>query len=130
MAETAQTLTREVIDDLNQRFRSTINSGDAVAAATLFTEDAYQLQPGFIEPFKGRAAITEMYKVWIAQTAVQYNEAEVLDFGSEGDLGYQIVRQTNVQPKRNDKKSGGIFLTLLKRQQDGSWLIYAYISTV
>ena len=71
-----------------------------------------------------------MYKAWIAQTAVQYNEAEVLDFGSEGDLGYQIVSQTNVQPKRDNKSSGGIFLTLLKRQTDNSWLIYAYISTI
>lgn len=128
MSNTEAALTREAIDELNQQFRSTINSGDAVAAAKLFTEDAYQLQPGIKEPFKGRAAITEMYKVWIEQTAVQYNEAEVIDFGSSGDLGYQIATQSNVQPKRDNKSGGGRFLTLLKRQTDNSWLIYAYIS--
>ena len=53
-----------------------------------------------------------------------------MTLGCEGDLGYQIVHQTNVQPKRDNKKSGGLFITLLRRQVDGSWLIYAYISTV
>lgn len=121
-------LTREIIDDLNSRFLGTINSGDAAAAAALFTEDAYQLQPGSQDPFKGRQAITRMYDFWIAETGVQYHTPTVLDFGSEGDLGYQIVHQTNTQPKRN-KESGGLFITLLKRQPDDSWLIYAYIST-
>jgi uncharacterized protein (TIGR02246 family) len=128
-APMSQPLTRADIDDLNFRFRTTINAGDAAAAAALFTEDAYQLQPGFNEPFKGRAAITAMYEAWIAQTAVQYDQGNILDFGSQGDLGYQIVYQTNSQPKR-DKTSGGLFITLLRRQPDGSWLIYAYISTV
>ena len=125
-----QPLDAETLKDLNDRFAGTINRGDAAAAAELFTDDAFQLQPGFEKPFRGREAIEQMYVVWIDQTGVQYDEATVLDFGSEGDLGYQIVRQTNVQPKRGDKKSGGLFLTLLRRQPDNTWKIYAYISTV
>ena len=64
----------------------------------------------------------------VDRTGVQYNAADVLDFGANGDLGYQIVHQTSVQPKRN-KTGGGLFITLLRRQPDTTWLIYAYIST-
>lgn len=122
-------ITRTEIDDVNTKFRETVNSGQSAAAAALFTEDGYQLQPGFQEPFRGREAITKMYEVWTSQTGVQYDVPNVLDFGSQGDLGYQITHQTNTQPKLN-KTSGGLFITLLHRQPDGSWLIYAYISTV
>ena len=117
-----------ILEDLNTRFRETINSGDALAAANLFTEDAFQCQPGFEQPFRGRVAITEMYKTWIAISGVQYDPASILDYGFEGDTGYEIVKQTNTQPKRN-KNSGGLFINIVKRQPNGEWLIHAYIST-
>ena len=120
----------ETLKALNMQFGGNINAGKAAAAADLFTDDAYQLQPGFMEPFRGTQAITEMYKTWIDTSGVQYEGSEILDFGSAGDLGYQIVRQTNVQPKRADKKSGGLYITLLRRQPDDTWKFYAYISTV
>lgn len=116
-----------ILEDLNTRFRETINAGDAVAAANLFTEDAFQCQHGFEDPFRGRAAITEMYKTWIDMTGVQYNPPDILDYGFDGDSGYQIVKQTNSQPKR-DKKGGALFITIVKRQADGEWLIHAYIA--
>ena len=119
---------RDIAQNLNIRLGGNINVGNAAAAANLFTEDAFQCQPGFELPFRGRAAITEMYKTWIDISGVRYDPATILDCGFEGDTGYAIVKQTNTQPKR-DKTSGGLFITIMKRQPDGEWLIHAYIST-
>ncbi len=113
--------TPEELSQMNKDFAKALNDKDAVAAASLYTEDATILPPNEA-PVTGRANIQKYWEGAIAAGAFDVSVATV-STGSNGDLGYEVGRfqMSTKQPDGTVTVERGKYVELLKRGEDGKW---------
>jgi len=110
------------------KYEAAYNASDAAALAELHTEEAIRMPPN--EPaLVGKEAIQSWYQTrfdqFTPQVTVSHEEVEVA-----GDWAFARGSYTSTQtPKAGGEpvEDSGKFLTISKRQPDGSWKIYRTI---
>lgn len=109
--------------EVTAALRTTLNSGDASAAADLFTEDGEMLA-GFSTPVKGKAAI-KLYMEKSLRRQLQFwinSENSTMS----GDLAYDEGSYRIRDIGRNEDLDTGRYMNVFKRV-NGKWLIYRSI---
>lgn len=69
---------------------------------------------------RGREAFIEAYKSRMEQSTGGEHTNELVEYGVEGDMAYQIGRFAN---SGTNPPEQGKFLNVLKRQPDGTWKV-------
>lgn len=110
---------RKILEDFDEAYNEAFNRGDAAGCAAFFTEDVMLLPPD--QPMiRGRKAFEETYKSRIEDNSGGTHTNELVDFGVDGDLAYQIGTYAIAD---SDPPEKGKFVNILKRQSDGSWKV-------
>lgn len=118
---------RKFIEAENAKFIEAMKRGDSTGAAMNYAEDAILLPPN--EPaLRGRAAIVKSYGAGINSGTLTYEKATTEDVMVKDDLAVETGSfEFSMKPKgpRDAKEvSGkGKYLTVWKRQADGTWKI-------
>lgn len=109
---------KKMIEGFHAAYNDAFNQGDATACAALFSEDITLLPPG--EPIiRGRQAFEECYEARIKESQGQTHTNELVDFGVDGDLAYEIGTYAVLG---SDPPERGKFVNIFKRQPDGQWM--------
>lgn len=110
---------KKILEDFDDAYNEAFNRGDAAACAAFFTEDVVLLAPD--QPMiRGRKAFEETYRSRIAQNSGGTHTNELVEFGVEGDLAYQVGTYAIADA---DPPEQGSFVNILKRQPDGTWKV-------
>ncbi len=110
---------RKILEDFDEAYNEAFNRGDAAGCAAFFTEDVMLLPPD--QPMiRGRKAFEETYQSRIEDNSGGTHTNELVDFGVDGDLAYQIGTYAIAD---SDPPEKGKFVNILKRQSDGSWKV-------
>lgn len=124
MAGTARAADDEAaIGALWEAFSAATVAGDAEAWLALWDDEAIQMPPG--EPARDKAELAatapEIFAAYPVKAMASKPEETVVD----GDWAYSRGSFDMVQVMQGkDVRLTGKFLTVLKRQDDGSWKIY------
>jgi len=110
---------KKFLEDFDAAYNEAFNRGDAAGCAAFFSEDVILMAPD--QPMThGKKAFEETYLSRMKQSTGGTHSNELVEYGVEGDLAYQIgtfaVTGTN-PPER------GKFLNILRRQADGTWKV-------
>ncbi|NIN72001.1 MAG: SgcJ/EcaC family oxidoreductase [Gemmatimonadetes bacterium] len=106
-------------------------AGDAAALAALYTEDAIRLPPD-AEVLKGRAALEQGFAAAIAESTSRELTITQTDMGASGNLAYSIGTFSatyHVEGVADPVMDEGEYLVVSKLTEDGTWKIYAHMST-
>lgn len=123
---------RKYIEGENGRFIEALKRGDSTGAAMNYAEDAILMQPN--EPaVRGRPAIVKHYGASVNAGTLTYEQATTEDVMVRDDLAVETGSFTFTMkptgPKAAKEVSGkGKYLTVWKKQADGSWKIVRDIS--
>ncbi len=110
---------RKILEDFDAAYNEAFNRGDAAGCAAFFTEDVMLLPPD--QPMiRGRKAFEETYQSRIEDNSGGTHTNELVDFGVDGDLAYQIGTYAIAD---SDPPEKGKFVNILRRQSDGSWKV-------
>ena len=110
---------RKILEDFDEAYNEAFNRGDDAGCAAFFTEDVMLLPPD--QPMiRGRKAFEETYQSRIEDNSGGTHTNELVDFGVDGDLAYQIGTYAIAD---SDPPEKGKFVNILKRQSDGSWKV-------
>lgn len=110
---------RKILEDFDEAYNEAFNRGDAAGCAAFFTEDVMLLPPD--QPMiRGRKAFEETYQSRMEDNSGGTHTNELVDFGVDGDLAYQIGTYAIAD---SDPPEKGKFVNILKRQSDGSWKV-------
>lgn len=110
---------RKILEDFDEAYNEAFNRGDAAGCAAFFTEDVMLLPPD--QPMiRGRKAFEKTYQSRIEDNSGGTHTNELVDFGVDGDLAYQIGTYAIAD---SDPPEKGKFVNILKRQSDGSWKV-------
>ncbi len=107
---------------MNANWNAAFNSQDAAKLATLYTQSG-SLSPGNQQVLVGREAIQGLFQSFF-DAGVHDHTIEVISSHVQGDLAYQT---SNWSAKGAANKEGvkaelgGVFTSVLQRQEDGSW---------
>ena len=110
---------KKILEDFDEAYNEAFNRGDAETCASFFTEDVVLMAPG-APMTRGREAFVETYNSRIDESTGGTHTNELVEFGVEGDLAYQIGTYAIAE---TDPPEQGKFLNVLKRQEDGSWKV-------
>jgi len=116
---------KQILEDFDAAYNEAFNRGDAAGCAAFFTDDVILIAPD--QPIiRGREAFEELYRSRIANSTGGTHTNELVDYGVEGDMAYQIgsFAVEDVTPSEQGK-----FVNVLKRQPDGSWKVAVSIFT-
>jgi uncharacterized protein (TIGR02246 family) len=123
-----EALTAEM-SQLEAEWKQAYEAGDAATLASFYTDDAIYMAP-YTGAIHGRAAIqTRMAETMGAMTDRQIT-IERTDAGASGDLAYGIGTynlQMGMEGMDEPLSDSGKYVTISKRDADGSWKIYAHI---
>lgn len=109
---------KRVMEERNVGWDKAYKQGDAAGVAAFYAEDAILMPPN--QPMvRGRKAIQEFFQVMI-DTVGGTRTSQVVEFGVEGDLAYQVATLSITDTKTPFQ---GRFLEIFRPQQDGSWKI-------
>ena len=110
---------KTILEDFDEAYNEAFNRGDAAGCAAFFTEDVMLMAPD--QPMiRGRKAFEETYRSRIEQNTGGTHTNELVDFGVEGDLAYQVGTYAI---EDSDPPERGKFVNVLKRQPDGTWKV-------
>ena len=110
---------KKFLEDFDAGYNEAFNRGDAAGCAAYFSEDVILMAPN--QPMiRGKKAFEETYLSRIEQSTGGTHSNELVEFGVEGDLAYQIG--TYAVEGANPPEQGK-FLNILKRQADGTWKV-------
>jgi len=119
------------IDELRNRFMAAYNSGDAAAAAALYTEDAV-IMPANEPAAEGHQAVHESLQRELAQSPAKISitpqETEIA-----GDWAYergQAVITTTPKGAKDAVDLSAKYLVILRRQPDGAWKVHRDMSNL
>ncbi len=113
------------IRNLVERWHAATATGDVAAVLCLMEADVVFLVAGH-GPMKGRDAFEQALRGLLASHGVEPS-SEIQEIGVSGDLAYCWSQLTVcVTPKTGGVKAtrSGSALTILRRQEDGSWLVF------
>ena len=118
------------IKELGQKARAAFNTGDAAAFADLLTDDAI-LMPSNEPALVGKEAIQSWLQTIFDQATVKLI-AEVLEVEVAGNWAFERGTGTSTATLKASGdpvfEDNSKYLTITKRQPDGSWRIYRNIS--
>ena len=104
------------------------NAGDSATGSSFFTEDAVQMPPDGPNS-EGRQAIQQAEQDFHDQYTA-HQAATMDDVGVDGDLAFALgtwsVSQTPTAGGEEQQRNGK-WLTILKRQPDGSWKTFRHM---
>lgn len=114
------------INAVYARFSKAYDEGDGQAVSDLYTDDALYLSGGDGAIRRGRAAIEQTFsfldrvKARGETISISFRFA---DRAIEGDLAYDVgyYRTVSTPADGEPRASVGKFVTVLKKQADGSW---------
>jgi uncharacterized protein (TIGR02246 family) len=108
---------RSALEDLNKKWEQAATAGDANALSALYTSDATVL-PENAPAAKGDAVKT----YWTGFTKSFSGKAELhtTSMDGQGDLAY-VTGTFQLTPKGGSKAIEGKWVTVNKKQSDGSW---------
>ena len=116
--------TREALQNADRAFDLATSQRRLDGWVEFFAEDGAMLRPG--GAVTGRAAIREHMSAALRDTSFTLRwKPTHADAGASGDLGYTVGRY---EARRRDEKGGtavrtGTYLTIWKKQADGSWKV-------
>lgn len=120
---------RAAIDAVYDRFTAAYDALDPEAVVALYTDDAYYLPSG-TAILKGKDSLRTQF-AFLARTKEVGGDLDlsfrIIDRGIDGDLAYDIgyYRLASKQTDGTERVGVGKFITILKRQPDGTWLFQA-----
>ena len=116
-------MVEQTIRDNTKGYVEAYNRGDVAAAADFYTEDAKVLANN-MEMVSGRQAIREFWKTAM-EMGVKKMNLQTVEVGYDGNLAYERgVSIVDIEPKGGQARTEkGKYLTVLKRQPDGSWKV-------
>jgi len=108
------------IRQLTKTFVEAYNRKDAAAAAQVYAEDAKVLPPN-IPMVSGKPAIQAFWKMAM-EMGVHLN-LEAVDLLVDGSTAYErgVATMTTQTGAAQPKTSKGKYVTVMRRQADGSW---------
>ncbi len=118
---------RKTIDAYNAASRETMLTGHSGAAMQYYEEDVLEMSPN-APSLKGKKAILEfqqsMFQKGMRFNAVEFTTQEV---ESDGSVGYEIgaYTMTITMPPMGEMKDHGKYISLWRKQADGSWKLHA-----
>jgi len=115
---------RQSIEAANARFTDAMSKGDTATMFANYADDATMMMTG-TPAWNGRAAIATGMSSMMAQYSVTNPKFATLDVMVSGDVAvemgtYEMTMQEKGKKAITDK---GKYLTVWKRQADGSWKI-------
>jgi uncharacterized protein (TIGR02246 family) len=118
---------RQAIAEANIKFGEVFRSGDAVALASLYTEDAWLMTPAG-EIFKGREGV-EAFWVGAFQMGMKGVVLTTVDVMRMDDMvGEFGTADLTIKPEGQDEiKDVAKYLVIWKKAADGTWKLYADI---
>ena len=113
---------RTAIEASDEAWAKAALAGDWVAVAAIYTEDAVLLPPNH-EAVEGRAAIQAYFETFPPLSDFQLHSIEVDGVGDIAYVrGHYVLTMT---PEGGDPiNDSGHYLEVLRKQADGSWLLY------
>ena len=120
---------RRIIEDANAKYIDALIRGDTVGMLANYAEDAVVMDPGR-PPSRGRAEVGANFARKIQSAKVSDEKATTASVDVAGDYAIETGSyDVTVTPKggkpMHDK---GKYLTVWKKQADGSWKIYRDIN--
>ncbi len=110
---------KKTLEEFDAAYNEAFNRGDAEGCAAYSTDDIVLLPPG--EPMtRGKAAFLDTYRSRIKENIGGTHKNELIDFGVDGDMAYQIGTYAIEDSKPPER---GKFVNVLKRQPDGTWKV-------
>lgn len=105
------------------RFDAAIADRDPTGVAVLYTEDARLLAPG-ATAMRGRQEIENYWKGAIEGLGIRAFKLETVEVEERDDLAYEVgTFSQQLQPEgQASSTSTGKYVTIHRRQPDGSWL--------
>ena len=120
---------KKTVDDFNSASIEAMKNNNTETVLTFYTDDATQL-PNNGVAVKGKdnikAEMEKMMSMGMKMKDVSFTSVEV---NAAGDIGYEIgnYSMTMEMAPMGEMKDEGKYMTLFKKQQDGSWKVYAEI---
>lgn len=115
---------KKAIESANAAFMGAMKKGDATLATANYADDAIVMMPN--EPaWRGRAAILKGMQGFLSAMTMQQAATHTQDVIVRGDVAIETgTFEWTLQPKGGAAvKDKGKYLTVWKRQADGSWKI-------
>jgi len=124
LAEPTLTEARAAIDATNQKAVAAMLAGDAVTASAHYADDAVVMMPGMTR-MNGHAEIEAGFKGMMESMKVNAAQFTTNDVTLGGDLAVETGTFSMTTTMKNAKPTTeqGEYLTVWKRQTDGSWKI-------
>ncbi len=115
---------RQYIEAANAKFLDAMKRGDSTAAMANYADDAILMMPN-TEAWRGRAGMSTGFATFLSQMSLKEGAATTQDVMVGGDLAVETgTFEWTLQPKTGKEiKDKGKYLTVWKRQPDGSWKI-------
>ena len=115
---------RTAIEAANAKFLEAFKRGDKTGLMANYTDDAILMMPNE-EAWRGRDGIDKGFSGFLSQVSFKDGAATTTDVMVAGDLAVETgTFAWTLQPKTGAEiKDKGKYLTVWKRQADGSWKI-------
>ena len=115
---------RAAIEAANQKWQTAVLAGDATAAVGNYADDAVLMLP-MSPALNGRPAIEAGMKEWLGMAKVNDAKMTTLDVTVSGDLAIETGTFAMTFTNKGEKPvtDNGKYLSVWKRQADGSWKI-------
>ncbi|MGD8329158.1 MAG: DUF4440 domain-containing protein [Acidobacteriota bacterium] len=114
----------EVLMQADRDFNAAVAEGGSRAWAAWFAEDGATIQPGIGE-VRGRARILELMAALDDPDVSLRWEPDRADIAASGDLGWTTGHYVSESPGPDGtpQRSEGLYVTIWRRQADGSWKV-------
>ncbi len=113
---------KSALTETDRNFSALSAESGAPEAFKAFMADSATILRNNAHPFTGREAIGQLFAGWPPDAGLTW-EPIFADVSGSGDLGYTIGRYlyTDLDTLGNEITGGGYYITIWKKQPDGSW---------